>query len=113
MVMENHYYILGLKPGATISDIKFAYRKLSLKLYPDQNNGEEIFEEKFKEIQEAYSLLVKHLKQETYSIINHETSGVTCPRCQGKGYIDEHDINRLDRVSFWKKSICLYCKGKR
>jgi len=48
---------LGLKPGATLQEIKTAYRKLSKKFHPDVNQGDSFFEERFKEIQEAYEKL--------------------------------------------------------
>ena len=55
--MKNHYQTLGIKRNATNDDIKSAYRKLALKFHPDKNNGDKFFEERFKEIQEAYEIL--------------------------------------------------------
>lgn len=55
--MKNHYQTLGIKRGASNDDIKSAYRKLALKFHPDKNNGDKFFEERFKEIQEAYEIL--------------------------------------------------------
>jgi curved DNA-binding protein CbpA len=55
--MKNHYQTLGLKRDASIDDIKKAYRKLAQKFHPDKNDGDKFFEERFKEIQEAYEIL--------------------------------------------------------
>lgn len=66
--MKNYYYILGLKNTATTEDVKKAYRKLSLKFHPDKNDGDEFFTEHFKEIKEAYEILVDSSKRRAYDI---------------------------------------------
>ena len=62
MVEDKYYAILGLSPGADFSEIKSAYRKLSMKYHPDKvgHLGEEfkeVAEEKMKEINNAYEYL--------------------------------------------------------
>lgn len=55
---EKYYNTLGLSQNASKSDLKKAYRKLSLKWHPDRNRGnEKEANEKFKEISEAYDFL--------------------------------------------------------
>ena len=96
--MKDYYYILGLPNTATTEEIRKAYRKLSTKFHPDKNNGDKFFEELFKEIKEAHDFLI-------------EKNMLVCPRCMGKGYIDDTDINRLNRNNYWLSGSCLYCKG--
>lgn len=55
--MKNYYQILGVELKATDVEIKKAYRKLALKFHPDKNDGDKFFENRFKEIQEAYEAL--------------------------------------------------------
>ncbi len=64
---EDYYEILGIKKDATEAEIKKAYRKLALKWHPDKNpNNREEAEEKFKKINEAYSVLSDKNKRNQY-----------------------------------------------
>ncbi len=56
--MKDFYYILGLDVNCTASDIREAYRKLSKKFHPDLNQQDNYFENRFKEIRQAYETLI-------------------------------------------------------
>lgn len=47
---------MGLKPGASLEEIKVAYRKLAKKHHPDRNGGDD---KRFVQILEAYEILKK------------------------------------------------------
>ena len=54
---KDYYKILGVSRKATDNEIKKAYRKMALKYHPDKNKAPDA-EEKFKDIAEAYEVLM-------------------------------------------------------
>ncbi len=64
--MKDYYYILGIESDVSENEIKKAYRKLSIKFHPDKNSGDKFFENRFKEIQEAYETLSNKDKRILY-----------------------------------------------
>ena len=63
---RDYYEVLGLEKGASEDQIKSAFRKMAMKYHPDRNPGDKTAEEKFKEINEAYSVLSDPDKKEKY-----------------------------------------------
>jgi curved DNA-binding protein len=64
---DDYYKVLGVDRGASVDDIKKAYRKLALKYHPDRNpSDKKRSEEKFKEISEAYAVLTDPEKRKQY-----------------------------------------------
>ncbi len=84
--MKDYYYILGLKRNATIEEIKKSYRKLSLKFHPDQNNGDEFFVERFKEIKDAYDVLIDSAEKEKYDSLFEKHFNQSKPKSDNKGF---------------------------
>lgn len=57
--MQDPYRILGVSPQASDDEVKKAYRALAKKYHPDVNNGSAQAEERMKEVNEAYSAIMK------------------------------------------------------
>lgn len=68
---RDYYETLGVGREAQAAEIKSAFRKLAMKLHPDQNPGCKVSEEKFKEIGEAYSVLSDPEKRAAYDRYGH------------------------------------------
>jgi molecular chaperone DnaJ len=64
--VKDPYKTLGVAKDASDEDIKKAYRKLARENHPDRNQGDEAAEERFKDIQEAYSILSDPEKRKAY-----------------------------------------------
>ena len=76
---RDYYEVLGLSRSASEDDIKKAYRKLAMKFHPDNAKRKKLadaevkqYEEKFKEIGEAYAVLSDPDKKRTYDTFGHE-----------------------------------------
>lgn len=76
MAKRDYYDILGVSRRATQDEIKRAYRKLAKQHHPDQNKGDKAAEARFKEAQEAYSVLSDKDKREKYDRFGHAGPGI-------------------------------------
>ncbi|HEX8067788.1 MAG TPA: molecular chaperone DnaJ [Thermoleophilaceae bacterium] len=64
--VKDPYKVLGVDKKAPQDEIKKAYRKLARRYHPDQNAGDKAAEERFKEIQQAYSVVGDPEKRKQY-----------------------------------------------
>jgi molecular chaperone DnaJ len=64
--VRDPYKALGVDKKASDEEIKKAYRKLARQYHPDANQGDKNAEERFKEVQEAYSILSDPEKRKAY-----------------------------------------------
>src|SRR6266513_5054805 len=68
---RDYYEVLGVGRTATDEEIKRSYRKLAVKFHPDKNPEHPHAEEKFKELGEAYDVLMDEQKRAAYDRSGH------------------------------------------
>jgi molecular chaperone DnaJ len=68
---RDYYDVLGVGRSATGEEVKRAYRKLAVKFHPDKNPDDPHAEEKFKELGEAYDVLMDPEKRAAYDRFGH------------------------------------------
>lgn len=71
MSKRDYYEVLGVSKTATQDELKKAYRKLARKYHPDLNKDNAEAAEKFKECNEAYSVLSDEQKRAQYDQFGH------------------------------------------
>jgi len=92
--MTSYYDILGVSPDATETDIKKAYRTLSLKYHPDRNPSEDA-KEKIQKINEAYETLGDSALRKQY-----DTKDKVTPPGQFGNAEQFNDINNIFNMMF-------------
>src|SRR5882757_7619119 len=89
---RDYYEVLEVSRGCSEADLKAAFRKAALAHHPDRNDGCTDAEARFKEVNEAYSILSDPQKRAAYDRFGH--AGVNGQGGGGGGpqFNDIHDI---------------------
>ena len=90
---RDYYEVLSVTRTATEEDVKRSYRKLAVKFHPDKNPGDPHAEEKFKELGEAYDVLMDADKRAAYDRFGHAAFSQGMGGRAG-GFHDPFDIFR-------------------
>lgn len=74
MTLKDYYEVLGVDRGASREEIKKAFRRLALRYHPDRNpQNQKQSEEQFKEINEAYQVLIDESSRREYDYLRRYT----------------------------------------
>ena len=68
------YIVLGLERGASVSEIKRAYKRLARRFHPDINPGDRMAAAQFRQIAEAYETLVDPDRRRRYDASGREVA---------------------------------------
>jgi len=119
--MKNYYEILQLKNFSTDKEIKKSFRQLAVKYHPDKNKGRKDFEERFKEIANAYEILNDPIKKRDFDFqlsqrdLNYKQSETPNQTYSQPKYQNNHE-NRKEETKtsaskapiFWVVVIILF-----
>ncbi|MEM7602827.1 MAG: DnaJ domain-containing protein, partial [Verrucomicrobiota bacterium] len=96
MEKRDYYEVLEVSRDADGSTIKKSYRKLAVQYHPDKNPDDSSAEEKFKELGEAYEILMDDQKRAAYDRYGHRafSQGTGASAGGGFGGGDPFDIFR-------------------
>ena len=98
---KDYYKTLEISSKATPEEIKKSYRKLAIKFHPDHNSGDQNYENKFKEITEAYAVLIDPKKREQYDrFLSGFSSGSSKSNQSGFNYSHEDLFENMFRQAF-------------
>ena len=88
---RDYYEVLGVSKTASAQEIKSAFRKKAKEFHPDLNKDDPNAAEKFKEAQEAYSVLSDESKRKMYDQYGHAGVGNGGPGAGGFGGYSNFD----------------------
>jgi curved DNA-binding protein len=81
---KDYYQVLGIARDASDKDVRRAFRRLAAKHHPDRNRDDPGAEERFKEINEAYTVLSDPEKRSVYDRFG--SAGPTAGGFSGGGF---------------------------
>ena len=108
-MVRDYYEVLEVERGASDEELKKAFRRLAMQHHPDRNGGCTDSEHKFKELNEAYSILSDPNKRAAYDRFGH--AGVN--GAGGGGGAQFHDIHDIFNEVFGNAFGDMFGGGRR
>ena len=92
MTQRDYYEVLEVSRSCDAAELKAAFRRKAMKHHPDKNPGCTESEGRFKELNEAYSILSDPNKRAAYDRFGHEGVSGMNGGAGAAGSTDVHDI---------------------
>lgn len=96
------YRLLGLRSGASASEIKSSYRRLAQRYHPDTNPNDKRAKEKFIAVTEAYKLLLKVVPPQ--KITQQQTSSSTANSVYSENKANRKEVSTKEKVKTKSRS---------
>ena len=94
------YVILGLQRGATLADVKRAYKRLARRFHPDINPGDRMAASQFRQIAEAYETLSDPDRRRRYDATGASTEPGSGPTFGFEGFDFTVSVHGNDAPTF-------------
>lgn len=102
MDLGDCYRLLGLRSGASFSDIKVSYRRLVQQYHPDINPDDKKAKEKFIALTEAYKLLLQVVPPEEAAQQSDQPQAVTKETPTQKPTPKPPNVSEIEQRLKWK-----------
>jgi len=94
------YVILGLERGATLADVKRAYKRLARRFHPDINPGDRMAAQQFRQIAEAYETLSDPDRRRRYDATGASSQATGAPTFGFEGFDFTVSVRGNDAPTF-------------
>jgi molecular chaperone DnaJ len=94
------YLILGVERGATLADLKRAYKRLARKYHPDINPGDRLAAAQFRQIAEAYETLSDDERRQQYDVTGSHREPDSAPAFGFDGFDFTLSVHGNDAPTF-------------
>ncbi|KIM62150.1 hypothetical protein SCLCIDRAFT_1215501 [Scleroderma citrinum Foug A] len=103
--LSEAYSLLGLEKGATLDQVRSAYKQLALRLHPDKNQGNAEATTQFQQLAEAYGVLQKHIQAASHSYSDDDYddfySDFDSDDDEYYRYFYDDDYEEMERMAFF------------